>query len=232
MKIDGVDLSRRLVRRPDGDSIEQDENGALRAMATFTCDWKRALSLMPRRWQSRHPDFPNLICERVSVAKDKTMAVITAEYVGGTNSSGSFGSNSNVDNAPVVTVTASVSQEPIETHPDFTSTLGGTSETPLNGAVFDDDGAFVKFGEKDDGTRSSLYGVTSYHAPRIVVRETRISTTQPSNVQVGTLESAPYGQGQFLKVAHTFTRQGAVYIEEKEWMGPARGSSWNSLIYD
>ena len=233
MKIDGKKISNQLIRDPEGDSIGQDENGIYRATAVFRCDWKRVFSLMPKRYVSKHPDFNNLLCERVQVEKERgNVARITAEYSGGDATSGNFGVGTNNPNAPIVEVSSTASQEPIETHPEF-ETLAGTPENPLWPGVFDDEGRFAGFPRTDaDGNECPYFGVTSYLAPRIVVRQISLSKSQPTNVRVGFRDDSPYGQGDFLKTAHNFRRDGDIYVIEEEWLGPADGGQWDTTIYD
>lgn len=230
--IDGEDL-KRLIRDPSGDTLVQDENGVWRSGCRFRCRWDLVFSLMPRRFQSKHPDFNNLICDRVSVSKEKpNIAVISVEYAGGFSTGGNFGSDSNTENAPVIEVTATATQEPIETHPDFADELAGTKGAELNGAVFDEEGRFEYFAQKDsEGVLSRMHGVSDYLAHRVVVRQTTIVNTQPNSVRVGFLEAPPVGGGISLKTLDGWRRQGAVYVKEEEWIGPAEGDDWNPLIY-
>jgi hypothetical protein len=76
--------------------------------------------------------------------------VISADYVGiakGTMTE------------PQVAGRFSSNQEPISTHPEFKDSIGGTKASPLNGAVFNDDGSFKRFANP---LAEQFYGVTSY----------------------------------------------------------------------
>ncbi len=68
----------------------------------------------------------------------------------------------------------SVGEEAIETHPNFVSTIGGTPDTPLHGAQFDEtSGEFLGFPVTDsDGVAESgnLGGVRTYYRPSVIVR--------------------------------------------------------------
>lgn len=75
----------------------------------------------------------------------------------------------------------SCSMEPIETHPDFKSKIGGTPSRRLNGATFDKDGKFTGFKvlesldpqANENGSITSnqpLAGVRSYLAPKQTFR--------------------------------------------------------------
>lgn len=67
---------------------------------------------------------------------------------------------------------STASAEPIESHPRFTSSIGGTKKQPQNGAVFDEKGKFVGFSTGTENTGSttrpgqSLAGVRSYLSPK------------------------------------------------------------------
>jgi hypothetical protein len=63
------------------------------------------------------------------------------------------------------------STEPIETHPDFTSNIGGTGDNPLNDAVFDDNQSDAPFKYFPSGAGNGLQGVKSYLMPNITVEE-------------------------------------------------------------
>lgn len=69
---------------------------------------------------------------------------------------------------------STASAEPIETHPNFTSQLGGSQGSPLNGAQFDDTGKFLGFSTNTQNTRVTseepLAGVRSYLAPKDTAR--------------------------------------------------------------
>lgn len=226
LKIDGQKLNR-LIRVPDDDSLTQEENGIWRARTTFKCDWRLVFQLMPRRFQTRHPDFNNLICDKVSVEREKpSIAVITAEYAGGNDSDGSAGGDGNTENEPIIEVYGSVSQQPIQTHPDFVDVLAGTSDAPLNEAEFDDDGNFEKFGHA-----SELLGVTDYLAPQQTVRRTTIAKTRPTSIQVSVIEIPPVGTGSFLKTVYGYRRQGAVWVVEEEWLSAGQGRAWHASVY-
>lgn len=69
---------------------------------------------------------------------------------------------------------STASAEPIETHPKFTSELGGTKAAPLNGAQFDEPGKFLGFSTDTQNTRVTtnepLAGVRSYLSPKDTAR--------------------------------------------------------------
>lgn len=73
------------------------------------------------------------------------------------------------------------SNEPIETHPDFKTKIGGTPSRRLNGATFDKDGKFIGFSvteqlnqngtpTSNDNSAQDLAGVKSYLSPKLTYR--------------------------------------------------------------
>lgn len=73
------------------------------------------------------------------------------------------------------------SNEPIETHPDFKTKIGGTPSRRMNGATFDKDGKFTGFSvvetlnqkaqaEANITSKQSLAGVKSYLDPKLTYR--------------------------------------------------------------
>lgn len=231
-KVDGDRLDR-LVRKPEGDVLTQDESGLWRGVCQFQCDWSSVFRLMPRRYQTPHPDFNNLICDRVSVSRQKpNIALITAEYAGGSGTSPSGGGEQNSENEPVIEVYSTTSQEPIETHPKFTTTIAGTPDAPLWPGVYkEEDGNWVfnKFPKEDNSEPPNAcpyFGMTDYLVPRKIVKRTTISTSPPDSTRVGFLESISGLFSNYLKTVHGYKRQGAVYVIEEEWMAPADGRSW------
>lgn len=235
--LDGNKLDR-LIRDPSADTLQQDEKGIWRASCRFRCEWRRVFNLMPRRYVTRHPDFANLVCDGVSVSKEKVgIAVVDVIYAGGEASSGNFGFGDNNQNAPTIEVSATVSQEPIETHPDFESVLAGPTDDPYWPGVYieNEDGGFEfnKFPKANEaGTECPFFGVTDYLAPRKTIRRTSIAKTPPAITDVGIIEDAPIpGGSDYLKVLHGWRREGAVYVVEEEWWAPANGKVWQANIY-
>lgn len=75
--------------------------------------------------------------------------------------------------APCCEGAGTTSGEPIETHPDFESKIGGTKAAPKNGATFDEKKKFTGFAIGDSSTVTSkapLAGVRTYLSPRNIVR--------------------------------------------------------------
>lgn len=122
-----------------------------------------ALSAAPKRGDA-FPQDARLQCHRSSSVMDANgIQTISADYVGiaaGTTT------------VPNVSGRYSANQEPISTHPEF-PTFGGTKASPVNGAVFNDDGSFKRFA---DPGYDQFYGVTSYLACGFAITGTIYTT--------------------------------------------------------
>lgn len=236
MKIDGKKIDRQLIREPDKDTLFQDENGVWRGTCVFTCAWSKVFQLAPQRFQTKHPDFTNLLCDKVSIAKDKGgIARITAEFAGGNTTSGNFGSDANNANAPIIEVDNFVIQAPIETHPRFVADLAGTPDDPKNGAQFDDDGMFTGFAAVDsEGNASDVMGISTWDMHVQVVRQITILAAKPTNTEVGIIDDPPVSDNAFeyIKTRASYQRQGGVYVFTEEWTSGPRDADINPLIYD
>jgi hypothetical protein len=143
-----------------GWTIEDDGFGLLTCSATFTTahgnstgtpgKGAEALAKAPTRGSAFQQDA-RLTCHKASsVMGANGIQVISADFVGiakGTMTE------------PQVAGRFSSNQEPISTHPKFKDSIGGTKASPLNGAVFNDDGSFKRFANP---LAEQFYGVTSY----------------------------------------------------------------------
>jgi len=144
---------------------------------------------------------------------------------------------------PTYELTTSLSQEPIQTHPDF-STFAGTLASPLNDAVFvDPDTGFEsrknnaiwkEFAFK--GSNNEKAGIEAYLAPGAEWRETKFQTTEPTGIRdVGTIET-PAGPNpslagrDWLAWGETYVRRGYVYQVTSTWKLSGR-NGWDTDIY-
>jgi hypothetical protein len=210
--------------RQTGDIITQLSDGTWEGEVVYICRWADAMRLSPIRYVAAHPDFNTLICKSVKVTRLKPGLVceMRATYRG-------FFGPEDVGNS-IEEVISSTSEQPIETHPKFVDTLGGTKAAPLNGATFDTNGRFTGF------AADSIYaGVESYLVPSLIYRKTTPSRSSPGDVgPVGTIQDPAVGGGQpgsnWLYTSRTWRRDGGVYSVTEEYMlsGP-RG--WDTTIY-
>lgn len=200
-----------LVRQT-GDTIDQVDDGTWEAQVRYICRWANVLSLAPVRNTARHPDFPNLICKNCKITRLKPGVVCQLDV----SYRGLIGPEE-LAQAVEETIT-STSEAPIETHPDFTSILGGNKAAPKNGAVFDTDGKFT--GWKSD---SPYAGKESYLIPSTIYRKTTPSRVRPTSVgPVGTIVSPGIGGGgldaNWLFTVRSWRRDGGVYEVTEEYM--------------
>jgi hypothetical protein len=212
-----------LVRQT-GDTLDQSEDGTWEGSVRYVCRWVNVLSLAPVRNTARHPDFPNLICKSCKVTRLKPGLVcqLDATYRGLVGPEDLASSTEEI--------ITSTSEAPIETHPHFTSVIGGTAAAPLNGAVFDKDGKFT--GWKSD---SPYAGKESYLIPSTIYRKTSPTRTRPLDIgPVGTVRAPGIGGGSldsnWMFTVRSWRRDGGVYDVSEEYMLSGPGG-WDPVLY-
>jgi hypothetical protein len=214
-----------LVRK-SGDTLTQDADGTWHAESLYTCRWDDVIHLAPLRNVAIHPDFPQFICNGCQVRRltPGDFCELRVTYRGFIGNAFTLSQDRSKDE-----ISSGLSEEPIETHPLFVSTLAGTLAAPLNDAEFNSDGSFKQF------KLSSKYaGVKSYKVPTVVYRSVRPADSAPGDIgEVGTIQDAPVaapGSRNWLYAGKTWSRDGGVYTVNEEWIlsGP-RG--WDSDIY-
>lgn len=175
-----------------GYTIDNDGYGLLTCKATYKVD-KASTSSAPKRGDVFTPD-PRLKCHKVSVSYGALdVAIITAEYCGIENGDWT---------EPNVSGSATLSTEPISSHPNFFTKIAGPApytscpspdgtNTPafagLNGAIFGNDGQAPNkplfkgfFGTVTDEEKK-LYKRTAYLSPTSSFNGV-LYTTKASNV--------------------------------------------------
>lgn len=148
---------------------------------------------------------------------------------------------------PIYTLSASLSEEPIELHPDFQD-FAGTPAAPLNGAVFVDPdtekittsnerGVFREFMATLDGAANLKAGVEAFLSPGAVWTEISFSTARPTDLGDLGEEDAPsgpnpsFGGGRdWLYHAADYQRRGHIYEIHKSWLLSGR-NGWDPDIY-
>jgi len=151
----------------------------------YECDKTKLFTLMPADG-AKHPDYPDLshVRSMVQFQLFQKTAVITCTY----ESSKDPGSGSSDGAGLTYEISASVSSEPIDTHPDFVEFMGGTADDPLEGAIFDADGRFKGFAPD---AHDDLGGVRTYFAPTATYREVSGSRIGASLFGIGFIGSPP-----------------------------------------
>ena len=184
---------------------------------------------------NQHPDDSRAVVVSYTLEYDEVFLYANCVYRGVWSTS-----------ATKVDVQASLSANPIETHPNFVSTLGGTPGSELNGAVFDSNGVFLGW---PAGATLGLGGVRYYLAAGCSIRFTS-STTSGSAVAsalaaIGSIASSISGGGSTFTTAYTFPgfmlqnvtvdwqylgSATTIYTYSQIWV-MTQPPGWNSNIY-
>jgi len=96
------------------------------------------------------------------------------------------------DTVQDISVDFTTSQEPVESHPDFTTDIGGTPTTPLHGAFFDaTTGEFLGFPVVDPdeltATPSRFAGVRSYLMPQETFASNTVEYDYPTSAEIASI---------------------------------------------
>lgn len=217
-------------------------NGILQPNATVTYEsdgtitgfarYAYAQSASPAPLGSDHPDDSRATVISFTLEFDESFQYANCQYRGVWSSS-----------ACRVEVQATLQANPIETHPNFTSTLGGTPGSPLNGAVFDSNGVFLGW---PAGAALGLGGVRYFLVAANTYRFT-FSTTSGATVSsavssIGALASSVSAGGLTISQSNGFMLQNVteqhqyvgagvtVYIYTVCWVS-TQPPGWNTNIY-
>lgn len=146
---------------------------------------------------------------------------------------------------PTYELVGSLSQEPIQTHPDF-DTIAGTPAAPLNGAIFIDPetlrqseaiNAIFKEFANVNGAANTKAGIDSYLEPSVEWRETKFSRTRPSTIvtlgDIQTPDGSPpnLSPRDWLVWSVSYIRRGGLYQITTTWKLSGR-NGWDPDIYD
>jgi hypothetical protein len=186
-----------------------------------------------------HPLFTYLNMERRRLEITPGYLIITGEFAG-----------IPADTVPIYELSLGVADEPIESHPSFVDSIGGSPSNPLNGAYFIDpatggrstdnsSGEFSHFTTTlCDGTLNTFAGISAYFsADQITWRERYVTTGRPSDAtSVGHIQNpagpypTPPSGGNWLYASLNYEQRGLCYFVTKEWRASGR-RQWNSSIY-
>ncbi len=216
----------------EGGELQTDRFGMSQATATYErLDVATNVNPgQPVAFGQLHPIWTFLTCDRFSIRANGAGWICQASFFGVTGTP-----------TPIYELDFSTSEEPIETHRKFVSDLGGKPGSELNGARFDDDGAFIGFTGpfSSDSEEQKWRGVQSYLSPGTVWRKNYTTATRPADVgSIGKIDAAPEGTPPTVPVGFTWLytgltweQRGLVYTVKKEWRLSGR-NGWNSTIYD
>lgn len=147
------------------------------------------------------------------------------------------------------TIKASLSKEPIETHPDFEE-FAGTPDSPVNNAIFNDDGTFSHFKSVEEDcplteTGQTKFGVKYYLEPSLTVEQTKYKASEtydkPDTGKIEDPESIDcYGETKnislknrdFLVTGETASPFGKGIKTTKTFLASGYNAKWNDEIYD
>jgi hypothetical protein len=214
-------------------SLQTDRFGLAQAAARWTRgDIGNGNPGSPVSFGSLHPLWNFLSCDRYTIAHDGVYWSCEAQFFGVQGSP-----------VPIYELDYSTSEEPIETHKDFRTALGGKPGSELHGADFDVNGAFNGFtgGPEhpfaNDAEEDAWRGVVSYLSPGAVWRKNYTTNVRPTDIgSLGKLDTpegsppaVPEGMN-WLYVGLTWEQRGLVYQVRKEWRLSGR-RGWNATIY-
>lgn len=229
------------LKEQDGAQIVTDDKGLSTGSMSWTCATDTAMSRAPKIG-SVHPYASYLYMTKRTITLSKGVATIVGEYAG-------LEPNLGDQSGPVYELHIGVGEEPIQTHPDFVTKIGGKPSNPLNGARFIDPttgditkddklGVFDRFVAIVNGERNPFAPIESYlDASEITFREQYTSRARPSSLngvgEIGTPPGAapnPSRGRNWLYIGLTYSQHGRVFSVTREWRLSARGG-WNQTIY-
>ena len=140
-----------------------------------------------------------------------------------------------------IKISASVSQEPIESHPDFRTKLAGSRGAEINSAVFNDDGTFLAFkvdpecprlpGQNKQGVKSYLEPAMTYEVKTTYGADTGKDT---SGGAMKALENVGKRYKRDDLPGHKVAGEGTEYKmeagRERDWL--LVGADFSSIGYD
>jgi len=200
------------------------------------------------RVKTPHPIFTDLLLESATITQQEggyEQLDVTYKGKSGESFSTETTPGGNESLYPVVnTLTRSLNQEPLDTHPNFSGSATsivadacGNDGSVENKEIIirDEGGAFVKI--SDLSFEPNLAGATSYLAPGQEFTIRYASDTIPSITNVGRIVSAPTGappvSGNFnwLLSAINFTQEGDIFeVTENYLLSGVNG--WAQSIYN
>ena len=233
-RVNKGDIASSVVIQPDR-SISEKNDGTLEGQVTYKCDKDSEFSL-PQVGDS-HPDDSKLECYNISKTYNSNGYITaTASFFGLISST----------TEPVVSYSGGQNNEPIETHPNFTS-FAGTVSAPLNGALFvtdtesEDYSTFIKFGGGEDpdgpqyrGTEYYLTASTmitlSYWTDKVPTLKKRLNIYDKISGVTGSDFKVPDDVKDFLLLDTPYRQVGSFYQVTEQYLGSGT-KGWNDVIY-
>jgi len=212
-------------------SINEKNDGTLEGQVVYKCQ-KEQESDLPVIG-TPHPDTTLMECYNISKTHNSNgLITATASFFGLTAS----------QTDPVISYSGGNNQEPIETHPDFITELAGTSSAPKNGAIFDDNGEFLRFGGGAQDTneppfRGVEYYLTpstqitlSYWTDKVPTLKDRLHIYDKISGVSGQELKTPPDVENFLLLDTPYRQVGSYYQVTEQYLGSGP-DGWNEKIY-
>jgi hypothetical protein len=206
------------------------------------------------RIQHQHPIWSGLKAHKVTLKIEGPFCFATIEYSGKSPFGHGSGSSDQLG-TPIYETIISLSEDPIDTHKEFVTKIGGKPTAPKNGAIFrnadgdrtdgitpapsDKGWVFDSFALIVGGQKNRKAKVEAYLNPsKIIFRKTWMSLRKPGTNKAGKLDTPPSsgdppnltGGANWLNMGITSVREGNIYHNTEEWMASGPGG-WDPDIY-
>lgn len=203
-------------------SITEKNDGTIEGQVVFKCDTSRIANL-PQMGATHPRDSRCELYNREITFQGLTQIQMT----------GSFFGLVSARTKPIISYTPNTNQDPITSHPDFSS-FAGSKTTPLNGAKFDDDtGEFLGF---FDQSITDLFGAEFYLVPATLLSLTYWTKNVPSLQRRMTRKSsipgfkAPPDVKEFMLLDTPYRQVGSFYQVTEQIMGSGP-NGFSNIIY-
>lgn len=251
---EGLDNSHTLYYGKNG--IITEDPGTLVTDRTGLCTCTATFKIRLNLWSqlpnvgAGHPIFDFILMEKRELVLKGPWAIATCSYAGV-----AFTDENGPEGQIVYELCSGVSEEPIETHPDFDKKIGGTPMAPENGANFRNiaDGSIANKAKKastNDGyvfenfdlmvgaAKNDFAKIESYlEAGQLTWKKTWAAKASAEDLSnVGRIERPPGGaprlpaKSTWLNMGITSTKRGSAYTMVQEWRASGR-RGWNERIY-
>ena len=231
----------------DYGTLKTDKKGIETCTATFMIR-KDKMNLLPKKG-SPHPIWSYIAMEERQVKLDGGFAVATCDYAG---------IESEATQVPRYELQMGTSDEPIQTHPQFDTKIGGTPKNPLNGALWrlnsdpagvvgtglpttaasNDNYAFWKFSDNTGTAKNPFAGIETYfEGCSVTWSKTTNSKSHASDLAKAGKIDDPEGPAPTLPKGYTWlnmgtssTQKGSAFEHTTTWKASGR-RGWNTTIY-
>lgn len=227
-----------LTKMP-GDKYKVAQNG----FATYDVSYKGiVVGTIPFLQGDVSEDYPNTVLMELEIIGSGDQCndlIVNLHYEGKDETSTVTGVSDNIQ------VDFTTSQDPIESNPDFCSSIGGTPSAPLHGAYFDaTTGQFLGFPVEDPdepGVLPSRFaGIRSYLVPQETAVSDSIQFDYPSAEEIATvgrvvtpsifLPTLP-GNRNWLNTGIRIRNIGNVYFQRQDTFQSSGPRGWVPEIY-